>query len=99
MTDRFIRITDVAAMLGTTPDVAASIMAAHHVYPVNLGYGRGRGRRWLESAVRQVVLDMHQGAQPKTKPPKSPRPQSPRATLAGMSPAEIFNLTQSQIVQ
>ena len=59
-------------MLGTTPGVAASILAARGVQPIDFGIGRGRGRRWLESAVRQVMLDMHNAAQPKAKTARTP---------------------------
>ncbi|WP_270229552.1 hypothetical protein, partial [Desulfovibrio legallii] len=62
--ERLLRQKDIAAMLGTSPGVAASILAQRGVYPVDFGVGRSRGKRWLESAVKQVILDMHDAAQP-----------------------------------
>ena len=52
MTDHLLRRKDIAAMLGTSPGVAASILAQRGVHPIDFGLGRGRGPRWLESAVR-----------------------------------------------
>ena len=59
MTDRLLRDRDVAAMLGTTPGVAASILSQRGVHAVDFGMGRSRGRRWLESAVQQVIAELH----------------------------------------
>lgn len=67
MTDRLLRDRDVAAMLGTTPGVAASILSQRGVHAVDFGMGRGRGRRWLESAVQQVIAEMHAEAQPQKR--------------------------------
>lgn len=100
MTDHLLRRKDIAAMLGTSPGVAASILAARGVHPIDFGLGRGRGPRWLESAVRQVILEMHQDAQPKPKEARQPkRPPVTSASLAGMSINEIYQLTQGPCVQ
>ena len=76
-------------MLGTTPGVAASILAARGVQPIDFGIGRGRGRRWLESAVRQVMLDMHNAAQPKAKTARNaashPTPTSARPGISSLT--------------
>lgn len=100
MTDRLLRRADIAAMLGTTPGVAASILAERGVYPVDFGMGRSRGPRWLESAVRQVILDMHRDAQPKakvTRPVK--RTAAPAVLLTNMSINDIYQLTKGPCVQ
>lgn len=97
--DRLLRPQDIAAILGTSPGVAASILAEHGVNPVDFGAGRCRGRRWLESAVQQTVLEMHQTAQPKPKIPKVQRPKIPTTSLAAMSASELFHLTQGHRVQ
>lgn len=101
MTDRLLRDRDVAAMLGTTPGVAASILAQRGVYAVDFGMGRGRGRRWLESAVQQVIAEMHAEAQPQ-KRAKAARPAaapSRVAALATMSVSDLHRLTQAGCVQ
>lgn len=100
MTDRLLRRADIAAMLGTTPGVAASILAERGVHPVDFGMGRSRGPRWLESAVRQAMLEMHQAAQPKAKairPVK--RTATPAVSLTSMSINDIYQLTQGPCVQ
>lgn len=99
MTDRLLRRTDIAAMLGTTPGVAASVLAKQGVHPIDFGMGRSRGPRWLESAVRQVILDMHAASQPKPKATRAKRPAAPQTTLANMSVEDIHALTHSPCVQ
>lgn len=99
MTERLLCKNDVAAMLGTSPGVAVSILAEHGIYPIDFGRGRSRGRRWLESAVRQLLLEMHQAAQPKPRKPRAPKPVVPSIPLANLSVGEIFRLTHSQCVQ
>ena len=98
MTDRLIGKREIAAMLGTTPGVAASILAGKGIHPIDLGAGRSRGLRWLESAVQQAMHDMYSEAQPKSKAPHAPRP-SPACGLAGMSTDDIYRLTTGQCVQ
>ncbi len=100
MTDRLLRRADIAAMLGTTPGVAASILAERGVHPVNFGMGRSRGPRWLESAVRQAMLEMHQAAQPKAKATRLvKRTATPAVSLTNMSINDIYQLTQGPCVQ
>lgn len=99
MIDRLLRLTTIAAMLDTSPGVAASVLADHGVYPVDFGYGRSRGRRWLESAVRQAMLDMHEAAQPKPKTRHAKQPAAPAVSLATMSINDVYQLTQGQRVQ
>lgn len=101
MTDRLLRDRDVAAMLGTTPGVAASILAQRGVHAVDFGMGRGRGRRWLESAVQQVIAEMHAEAQPRkrTTVVRSAAAPSRVAALATMSVSELHRLTQAGCVQ
>jgi len=97
--EKFLRAADVAEMLGTTRGVAASILAEHGVKPVDFGRGRGRGLRWLESAVNAVMHKMHDDVQPKARPTRQPRAGMPAAKLADMSVDEIYRLTTGQSVQ
>ena len=99
MTERFLRHADIAAMLSSSPGVAASILAERGVHPIDFGYGRGRGPRWLESAVRRVMIEMHQEAQPKPKTAREKRPAHPKHSLAEMSVSDIYQLTHGQCVQ
>lgn len=101
MTDRLLRERDVAAMLGTTPGVAASILAQRGVHAVDFGMGRGRGRRWLESAVQQVIAEMHAEAQPQkcTKTARPAAAPSRVATLSTMSVSDLHRLTHAGCVQ
>lgn len=103
MTDRLLRKKDIAAMLGTSEGVAASVLEKQGVHPIDLGYGRSRGLRWLESAVSAALQNMHSEAQSVSgphpqRPPKAPR--VPSATLASMSINELEAiLTTGQGVQ
>lgn len=101
MTDRLLRDRDVAAMLGTTPGVAASILAKKGVHAVDFGMGRGRGRRWLESAVQHVIAELHAEAQPQkcTKAARPAAAPSRVAALATMSVSDLQRLTQAGCVQ
>ena len=91
MIDRLLRERDIAAMLGTTPGVAASVLAAHGVCPIDLGRGRSRGRHWLESAVRQAIMAMHAEAQPRRKARSCP-PVRKTPSIATMSVGEIYEI-------
>lgn len=101
MTDRLLRDRDVAAMLGTTPGVAASILSQRGIHAVDFGMGRGRGRRWLESAVQQVIAELHAEAQPqkRTKAARPAAAPSRVAKLSTMSVGDLFRLTQAGCVQ
>ena len=78
MSDRLLRKNEIAAMLGTSPSVAASILKQHDVHPIDIGRGRGKGLRWLESGVQAVILTMHRDAQPK---PKKACPHTPGLSM------------------
>lgn len=97
--ERLLRQKDIAAMLGTSPGVAASILARHGVQAIDFGLGRSRGLRWLESAVRQAMHDMHEAAQPKGARQRQSKPSAPTVKLANMSIDDIISLTQGQSVQ
>lgn len=101
MTDHLLRKTEIAAMLGTSPGVAASLLADWGVHPVDYGYGRGRGQRWLESAVRQAMLAMHEAAQPRAPRPRKKNgvPAGTGARLAALSIDDLYTLTQMPCVQ
>ncbi len=86
-------------MLGTSPGVAASVLARHGVQAIDFGIGRSRGLRWLESAVKQALHDMHEAAQPKPPKQRPNKPSVPTVKLANMSIDDIISLTQGQSVQ
>lgn len=96
--ERFIRAKEVAAMLGTSPNVAISILKEHGVYPVNFGRGGYRGWHWLESAVSNVILEMHVAAQPKPKQ-SSPKIKKTYVSLANLSTNELYELTRKPKIQ
>ncbi len=66
----------IAELLGTTPGVAATLLAEKGIHPIDLGRGRGRGLRWYSLAVDTVIRQMHDDAQPKEKRPvpRLPKP-------------------------
>lgn len=97
--ERLLRQKDIAAILGTSPGVAASVLARHGVLAIDFGMGRSRGLRWLESAVKQALRDMHEAAQPKPPKQRQSKPSVPTVKLANMSIDDIISLTQGQSVQ
>ena len=103
MSERLLRKKDIAAMLGTSPGVAASILSAHGVHPVDYGRGRSRGLHWLESAVVAAILELHADAQPQPKKQRqgaTPRGSYPAAHLGDMTVKDIEGLlTARQCVQ
>lgn len=101
MSDKLLRKKEIAAMLGTSPDVAASILAKHGLHPIDLGMGRSRGLRWLESAVLVVLRVLHQEAQPKPRIPRKPHASSiPQVSLKDMNAKDVHELlTGGQCVQ
>ena len=103
MPERFLRKAEIAAVFGTSPDIARAILRSHGVQPVDLGAGRGRGLRWLESAVLAVMQEMHTEANarvPKNHEGRSGRADSNFPALAHMSVGQISELlTKSQGVQ
>lgn len=102
MPERLLRTHEVAEKLGTTVGVAVSIMHKQGVRPIDFGMGRGRGARWLESAVEAAILEMHQQSQgAKTARQKVRRPQKTGlgCRLVSMSIDDIHKLTNGPCVQ
>lgn len=93
MADRLLRKADIAAMLATNADMAASILKKYGCYPIDFGCGRNRGLRWLESAAVNAIRLMHMQAQPapviKTKKFKAPQGE---LNLASKSVKEMEGL-------
>lgn len=100
MRDRLLRKSEVAAMFGTSPGVAASILRQHGLYPIDIGRGRGKGLRWLESGVQAVLLAIHQKAQPKPKKVRRPTIPGLPMPLESMSADALYAyLANGQPVQ
>ena len=93
MADRLLRKNEIAAMLGTSPGVAISILSERGCHPIDFGYGRARGPRWLESAVLMAIRAMHEEAQPQKDKNKNIKAKHiPRLDLANMKTAELYAL-------
>ena len=95
--ERFLKRQEIAAMLGTTPALAASFLAQRGVHPVDFGVGRSRGLRWLESAVAHAMRDMATEAAARHRPrdKKTPKPKA-GANIATMSVKEVVAFLQGQ---
>lgn len=98
---RLLKRAEVATLLGTSEGVAISILAEHGVHPVDFGTGRGRGCRWLSSAVEQALMSMHDASTPKQPAPKIKKtPRQVKVGLASMSVGALQELlTGAQCVQ
>lgn len=102
MPDRFLRKEEIGAVFGTSPGVARTILLDHGVHPTDLGPGRGRGLRWLESAVHAVAVEMHRRAQPPPKTSKKPTLAATGASAGFLSRVtldELYLLTHKTSVQ
>ena len=78
----------IAERMSTTPGIAINILSEHGVRPVDLGRGRGRGKRWYASAVDAVIRQMHDDAQDKKI--SSRRVRVPLHPILGKSVNELF---------
>ncbi len=63
---RLLSKKDIANKLGTSINVAMNTLQEHKVYPIDFGIGRGRGFKWLESSVEEIIYKLHCKAQEKT---------------------------------
>ena len=89
--ERFLKRQEIAAMLGTTPALAASFLAQRGVHPIDFGVGRSRGLRWLESAVAHAMRDMATEAAARHRPrdKKTPKPKAGTPNITSMSIDEL----------
>lgn len=88
MTDRYLCKDEIAALFGCSAKVAETQLAKAGLHPVDLGRGRGHGKRWLESAVLEAMRSLHEQAQPKPRA-RTPKPKTPAIGLASMSAGEL----------
>lgn len=93
MSEKLIRTSELCERLQMGKDAAVAVMAANGVFPIHFGVGRGRGLRWLSSAVDAALYKLHQEAQPK---PKETNPKKYNGTnLAVMTIDQIYDLTHA----
>ena len=89
MMGELLKTPEVADLMNTSKSVAIGILKEHHLSPIDLGPGRGRGLRWHRGAVKAVIDTLHAEAQPKQKArvaiPKEVRP------VLGKSPRALFD--------
>lgn len=97
MSEQLLRTSDLCERLCMGEDAARAAMAEQGVYPIHLGVGRGRGLRWLASAVDIAIRAMHEDAQPKKKERKPLK--SKDIKLEQLSIDDIYNLTHGKTVQ
>lgn len=102
MRERYLRRHQIAEKMACGERKAIAELKARGVYPIDLGRGKGRGLRWLESAVDAAMLAMHQEAQPKlpARVKAGPVPGMPKRHLKDMRVPELQELlTSGKIVQ
>ena len=97
MNERLIRIEEAADMLGTTPHVAKDFLGKAGLQPIFLGRGRGRGCRWLYSAVLALIKTRFSEAQEQGQEKR--KRVSKGFSFAGLSSSDVFALTQKHTVQ
>ncbi len=92
--DHYIRKEDIAELFGTTSGVAEETLKKAGVMPIDLGRGRGCGKRWLLSAVMNAIRTIHDKAQPRPARPRSPKLKGGHIGLASMSARDIEKLVR-----
>lgn len=97
MTDKLLRKDDIAAMLGTSPSVAASVLARYGCHSIDLGRGKSRGKRWLESAVRNTLQKMQLDAN--TGPPPKACHNKKNSKATHQSNLSVANMSVNQLEQ
>lgn len=102
--DRLLRIGDVAEILNTSPRVARKYLKEAGLEPLFLGKGRSRGLRWLRSAVLNLVTNRFVEAQINFKESKKSKNKQKKQitsgfSFAGLTPSDIFALTQEHALQ
>lgn len=101
MRDKYLTKRDIAAMFQTKWDRAASILRERGVCPIDLGYGRGYGLRWLESAVLAAMKAIHNEAQQTVPQPGKKvkiRTKTPGLHLADMTAEAIHQLITPHVL-
>lgn len=96
--ERMLDKTGLSEKLKMSPALAAAELARRGVYPIDFGVGRGRGLRWLSSAVEHAMREMHEEAQPKKKLPRH-KAKPPHLGLASLGVEDILALTSAPCVQ
>ena len=99
MPDRFLTRQGIAEAMDTGPGVAERLLASQGVFPINLGVGKGRGPRWLESAVINAMRNMHDAVQQAHAPRARRKHVVPSSGLENMSAGELYTLTRRAAVQ
>lgn len=95
MEDRYLKKKDIAAMLEMSPDMAASFLRKNGLAPIDLGPGKGKGYRWLESEVQRVMRQAFNKVQPKPRKPRPPAiPDTNGRPLAECSNSLIAELVE-----
>ena len=89
MTERWLKKEDIAALFDTSSKAAEEQLAKAGLRPINLGPGRGRGKRWLESAVMEAMQRIHEKAQPRKTAPKPTYPKSENIGVDQMSTSQL----------
>lgn len=82
---------EVAAILGTTPRVAASILREHGAAPIDYGPGRGRGLRWTAHQVKDVLDALELANCPSSSTGKQCSSPPEFRPVFGRSGIEIYN--------
>lgn len=91
MSEKLLRTSQLSEKLNVGKDTAKAIMLANGVQPISLGVGRGRGFRWLASAVDAVILRLHEDAQGTQK--KRPFESHESLDLTALTIEQLYDLT------
>ena len=95
--EKLLRTKEAAELFGVSEKITTGIMLKNGLQPVSLGRGRGRGNRWLQSAVYALIQNLHEKAQKSSK--KKEKTPSLVCSVATMSGADLYALTHRTMMQ
>lgn len=102
---RLLTKTDVATMLHVGRDAAAALLDSWGVPTINLGPGRGRGRRWdaldVERAIqsRKVQLGATTAKQPGRPKKMAEKPMTYKESLAYFSGVQAKHRGRNRLTE
>lgn len=98
MTDRLLKLKDVALILSTSEGRARKLLLKGNIQPIDLGRGRSGGLRWLESSVMQFLHNLYDETSETIKKKKGKK-RGEGKQLLDMSTKEILALTAQRNVR
>lgn len=101
MSDKLLTTKDVAILFNLSPRKVKNFLIKNDLKPINVSIGKKHVYRWLESAVNELLHNLHTKAQTKATKKISQQKISPKlkSNILTMSIADLHALTQTHVLQ